>query len=94
MDDLFSMQPMKYWAPASNMDTATKRQHLEQMVASDAYIWSQKYDGNWSRAIITKERAALQTRGISKKTGTYGEIQNKVFFWNDVNLRYSRKIIL
>lgn len=84
MDDLFSMEPMRYWAPASSMDAATKRQHLEQMAASGAYCWSQKYDGNWSRAVITKERAALQTRGISKKTSTYGEIQNKVFFWDDV----------
>ena len=80
----FSMEPMRYWAPASSMSPAVKRQHLEQMIASGQYIWSRKYDGNWSRAVITPERNALQTRGISKKTGTYGEIQNKVFFWEDV----------
>ena len=80
----FSMEPMRYWAPASSMSPAVKRQHLEQMIASGQYIWSRKYDGNWSRAVITPDRNALQTRGISKKTGTYGEIQNKVFFWEDV----------
>lgn len=80
----FTMEPMRYWAPTSAMPAETKREHLEQMIASGNYIWSQKYDGNWSRAVITSERAALQTRGISKKTGTYGEIQNKVFFWEDV----------
>ena len=84
MTDFFSMEPMKYWAMPSSMDANTKRQHLEQMINSNQYCWSQKYDGNWSRAIITPERAALQTRGISKKTGTYGEIQNKVFFWNSI----------
>lgn len=84
MTNFFLMEPMKYWAPASSMTADTKRQHLEQMIASDQYIWSRKYDGNWSRAVITPDRNALQTRGISKKTGTYGEIQNKVFFWNDV----------
>ena len=94
MDDLFSMEPMRYWAPTSNMDAETKRQHLEQMAASGNYLWSQKYDGNWSRAIITKERAALQTRGISKKTGTYGEIQNKVFFWNDVVKAFDNDTII
>jgi len=94
MDDLFSMEPMRYWAPASSMDAATKRQHLEQMAASGSYLWSQKYDGNWSRAIITKERAALQTRGISKKTGTYGEIQNKVFFWDDVIKAFNTDTII
>lgn len=82
--DYFSMEPMRYWAPASSMTPEAKRQHLEQMAASGNYIWSQKYDGNWARAVITSNKNALQTRGISKKTGTYGEVQNKVFFWNDV----------
>lgn len=80
----FEMEPMKYWAPSSTMSPETKREHLEQMINSKNYIWSRKYDGNWSRAVITKDKAALQTRGISKKTGTYGEIQNKVFFWNSI----------
>ena len=84
MIDYFTSEPMRYWAPTSSMTPEVKRQHLEQMIASGQYIWSRKYDGNWSRAVITPDRNALQTRGISKKTGTYGEIQNKVFFWNDV----------
>lgn len=90
----FSMEPMRYWAPASSMTPEVKRQHLEQMIAGGQYIWSRKYDGNWSRAIITPERSALQTRGISKKTGTYGEIQNKVFFWEDVVKAFSRETII
>ena len=84
MIDYFTSEPMRYWAPTSSMTPEVKRQHLEQMIASGQYIWSRKYDGNWSRAVITPDRNALQTRGISKKTGTYGEIQNKVFFWDDV----------
>lgn len=83
-NEWFISEPMRYWAPASSMSAEIKRQHLEQMISSGQYIWSCKYDGNWSRAVITPERNALQTRGISKKTGTYGEIQNKVFFWDDV----------
>ena len=94
MTNFFSMEPMKYWAPPSSMDANTKRQHLEQMINSHQYLWSQKYDGNWSRAIITPERAALQTRGISKKTGTYGEIQNKVFFWDDIIKAFSKDTII
>lgn len=91
---LFEMEPMKYWAPPSSMSAEIKRLHLEEMINSGQYIWSQKYDGNWSRAIITPERNALQTRGISKKTGTYGEIQNKVFFWEDVVKAFSRETII
>lgn len=94
MNDLFSMEPMRYWAPASSMTPEVKRQHLEQMITSGQYIWSRKYDGNWSRAVITPEHSALQTRGISKKTGTYGEIQNKVFFWNDVVNAFSDTTVI
>ena len=90
----FEMEPMKYWAPSSTMSAESKRQHLEQMIASGQYLWSQKYDGNWSRAVITSEKAVLQTRGISKKTGTYGEIQNKVFFWDDVIKGFSNDTVI
>lgn len=93
-DNLFEMPPMRYWAPTSSMSPEVKRQHLEQMIAHGDYIWSRKYDGNWSRAVITPERSALQTRGISKKTGTYGEIQNKVFFWDDVVKAFSRETVI
>lgn len=92
--DLFNMEPMRYWAPTSSMSPETKRQHLEQMANSGEYIWSQKYDGNWSRAVITSNHSALQTRGISKKTGTYGEIQNKVFFWEDITQAFENDTVI
>lgn len=92
--NLFNMEPMRYWAPISSMSPETKRQHLEQMINSGEYIWSQKYDGNWSRAIITPNHSALQTRGISKKTGTYGEIQNKVFFWEDIAQAFENDTVI
>ena len=94
MIDYFSSEPMRYWAPTSAMPAATKREHLEHMISDGNYIWSQKYDGNWSRAVITSERNALQTRGISKKTGTYGEIQNKVLFWDDVIKAFSKDTVI
>ena len=84
MNNYFTMEPMRYWNMPTNTPLETRRQHLEQMIASGDYIYSRKYDGNWSRAVITKDAAALQTRGISVKTKTYGEVQDKVFFWNDV----------
>ena len=57
---------------------------LERLAESGDYLFGVKTDGNWSRAVITPERNALQTRGISVKTKTYGEIQDKVLFWDDV----------
>ena len=84
MNNYFEMEIQKYWAPTSAMSQETFREHLEQCISSGNYLWSEKFDGNFSRAVITPERNALQTRGISKVTGTYGEIQDKVFFWDSV----------
>lgn len=84
MRNYFEDEPMKYFAPPASMNQEVRRMKLEQMIKSGEYLFSTKIDGNWSRAIITNERNALQTRGISKKTGTYGEIQDKVFFWDNV----------
>ena len=52
-------------------------QHLENMIAGGNYLYSLKTDGNWARAVLTNENRVLQTRGISKVTGTYGQIQDK-----------------
>ena len=84
MIDYFTSEPMKYFAPPTSMSAEVRRNKLEQMIDSGNYLFGLKTDGNWSRAVITSERKALQTRGISTVTKTYGEIQDKVFFWQDV----------
>ena len=84
MIDYFTSEPMKYFAPPASMDAGTRRSKLEQMIDSGNYLFGLKTDGNWSRAVITSERQVLQTRGISTVTKTYGEIQDKILFWNDV----------
>lgn len=84
MINYFTSEPMKYFAPSSTMSADARRAKLEQMIDSGNYVFGEKTDGNWSRAVITPERQALQTRGISTVTKTYGEIQDKVLFWEDV----------
>ena len=84
MIDYFESEPMKYFAPPNTLSKDARQLKLEQMASSGNYMFGLKTDGNWSRAVITKERNALQTRGISKTTGTYGEVQDKVLFWDDV----------
>lgn len=84
MTDWFNMEPMKYWSFSSSTSAETRRFTIDKLLKSGEYLYSRKYDGNYSKGIITSSRNALQTRGISKKTGTYGEVQNKVFFWEDV----------
>ena len=82
--DYFTSEPMKYFAPSSTMSPDARRAKLEQMIDSGNYLFGEKTDGNWSRAVITSERNALQTRGISTVTKTYGEIQDRVLFWDYV----------
>lgn len=84
MRNYYELEAMKYWAPTFAMTPETKRQHLEQMINSGEYIFSRKWDGNFTKAVISSERSVLQTRGISKVTGTFSELQDKVFFWEDV----------
>ena len=80
VSELFDLEPMKYWAMGSGVTPAQQQLKLEAIIASGDYIFSEKTDGNLVRMVSTPERFALQTRGISKKTGEYGEIQGKVFF--------------
>ena len=84
MINYFESEPMKYYAPPATMSKEARKARLEAMANSGDYYYGIKTDGNWSRAVITPERNALQTRGISVKTKTYGEVQDKVLFWDDV----------
>ena len=82
--DYFNSEPMKYWSMSSTLSSEARKMKLEEMVNSGNYLFGRKYDGNWSRAVVTSQRQALQTRGISTVTKTYGEVQDKVLFWNDI----------
>lgn len=84
MINFFSSEPMKYWSMSSTISPFERQMKLEELAASGQYYYGEKTDGNWTRAVITPSRTALQTRGISKKTGVYGEVQDKVLFWDKV----------
>lgn len=94
MTNFFELGIQKYWAPTSTMSAETRRMKLEQAIESGNYIWSEKFDGNFLRGVITPERNALQTRGISTVTKTYGEVQNKVLFWSDVCKAFTKTTVL
>lgn len=90
MFDFEHSEPMHYWAFPATYSKSRKQQQLDDMINSGEYLYSLKTDGNWSRAIINpKGESKLQTRGISKKTGTYGEIQDRVLFWDSVVKAFS-----
>ena len=91
--DWNKMEPMKYWSFSSSMDKETRQNHIDRMIASGDYLFSQKYDGNWARAIVSKDFSGIQTRGISKTSGTYGEIQDKVFFWDAIKNAFTNDTV-
>lgn len=94
MTNFFELGIQKYWAPTSTTSKETKRLKLEAAIESGEYIWSEKFDGNFLRGIITPERNALQTRGISTTTKTYGEVQDKVLFWESVCKAFNNTTVI
>lgn len=90
MIDYKTAEPQKYWAMPSSYTKEKRLQHIDQMIDSGDYLASLKTDGNWSRAIIDGKNSVLQTRGISKSTNTYGEVQDKVFFWDSIVSSFSK----
>lgn len=95
MTDFYNMPPMHYWAHPAGMDAQTFTERLKLLAANGQYICSQKMDGNWSRGIINpSEKSILQSRGISKTTGTFSELQDKVLWWDSVKNAFSDTTVL
>ena len=74
--DWYRCEPAKYWQP-------DKARHIEQDIISNPskyndYLGSEKMDGNWCRVLIGNDNVLIQSRTISKKTGEYGDLTEKV----------------
>ena len=64
------MQPMKYYEPGG-----LDHPKAQEMIANkdNLFIAMEKRDGEWSRIIIDEQKVLIQSRSISKITGTYGD---------------------
>ena len=80
MRELYELEPMKYFSMPKTLSTKQRQEKLDLLLNSQQYIFSLKTDGNWARTIWQDGELIIQSRGISKKTGTYGELQDKVLF--------------
>ena len=63
------MEPMKYYEGDTNSVKAKAMLNNE----GDKYFAMRKYDGEWSRVIIMEDGVLIQSRSVSKITGTYGD---------------------
>lgn len=80
MDNLFLMEPEKYFSPPSTWDRERARAAIVMRMESGNYLASEKIDGYWSRFVRQGDVCKQQTRVVSKVTGTYGESQDKIPF--------------
>lgn len=83
-----------YYSFPSSYSYERKKERLDMIVSSKQYVAARKYDGNFVRVVVEDDFRALQTRGVSKNTGEPLEIQNKVFFWNDIDKAFDKPTVL
>lgn len=76
--DWLNVEREKYWAPPVSYDRKKIKELSQSLIESGKYICSEKKDGNWAAYIQQNGEIQIQTRGISKVTGTYTDIKDKV----------------
>ena len=81
---------MKYSTFPSSYSRQEKREKLDLLINSNSMIFSEKYDGNLCRFIAEDGDILCQTRTISKQTGQYGELQNKIAYIDDFKNKFER----
>ena len=69
-DKFKNMKPMKYYEPGG-----LQHPKAQEMVNNkdDAFLALEKLDGEWARVIIMEDEVLIQSRSVSKVTGTYGD---------------------
>ena len=74
--NLFELEPEKVYGLKANEDF--KQQKIDKCVNSGNYVASVKKDGQYHRYVNVDGEIKMQTRGTSVKTGTFGEVQDKI----------------
>lgn len=76
MINLFELKPEKVYGLKAN--ELLKEQKINTHIETGNYVASLKKDGQYHRYVNYEGEIKMQTRGTSVKTGTYGEVQDKV----------------
>lgn len=76
--DLFNIEREKYWACPASYSREKRNETSRQLIESGRYLCSEKKDGNWCAFIKQGFQSKMQTRGRSRVTGNFGEVQDKV----------------
>lgn len=88
---LRELEPEKYWSFPSNWSKERKEYEISRMISSGCYSFQLKTDGNYSAFCCDFDGdKRLITRGKSVKTGEYGIISDKVFFFEALSQAFEK----
>ena len=87
-------EPMKYWSMGASLSSEQRQEKLLNLLMMKQWIFSEKYDGDLCRIIWDEGEVLAQSRSISKKTGTYGDLTNKLMFIDNILHAFSDTTVL
>lgn len=87
-------EPMKYWSMGAALTREQKNEKLNFLLASNGFIMSEKLDGDLCRIIWDEGAVLAQSRTVSKKTGEYGDLTDKLLFIDDIKNAFSDTTVL
>lgn len=88
---LRELEPEKYWSFPSNWSKERREYEISRMISSGCYSFQLKTDGNYSAFCCDFDGdKRLITRGKSVKTGEYGIISDKVFFFEALSQAFEK----
>lgn len=81
----------KFWSFPSSYTKEKRENEISNMILSKENWFQTKIDGNYSAFICDFDgEKRLISRGLSKTTGEYGRLEDKVFFFNDVAAAFDK----
>ena len=88
---LRELEPEKYWSFPSSYSREKRELEIGNMIASGLYSFQLKTDGNYSAFVcVTDGNKRIISRGVSKTTGEYGRIEDRLFFFDAVAAAFDK----
>ena len=88
---LRELPPEKYWSFPSSYSKEKRELEIEHMIDSGNFYIQLKTDGNYSAFICDFDGdQRVISRGISKTTGEYGRLEDKLFFFQDMTKVFTK----
>ena len=82
---LRELEPEKYWSMPSTYSREKRELEIQKMIDSGMYYYQLKTDGNYCAFICDFDGdKRLISRGVSKVSGEYGRLEDKVFFYESI----------